>query len=146
MTVSKVTEIVFLSLRLDQCALWEPSKSDRLSDESYTPIDTHWIRVPPFSLTYTPIKLGLSCHQSSAILQLHRLLPVPSTWPQTIMMAFKLLLASASVIAVAHGAPLVTCPDGNMAENAACCPLFALRADLQAHLSVTIIFSLVSLS
>ena len=51
----------------------------------------------------------------------------------------KSLLALGSVIAFTHGAPLVTSPDGNGAESTAYLPLFALHADLQAHLSVTTI-------
>jgi len=52
-------------------------------------------------------------------------------------MAFKSLVALVSLIAVVQAAPgprLITCPDGNKASNAACCPLFALRDDLQANL------------
>ncbi|GJJ13032.1 manganese peroxidase [Clathrus columnatus] len=51
-------------------------------------------------------------------------------------MVSKALLALSSLVAVATAAPprLVTCPDGNKASNAACCPLFALRDDLQSQL------------
>ena len=51
-------------------------------------------------------------------------------------MAFKSLFALVSLIAVVNAAPqkMVTCPDGNKATNAACCPLFALRDDLQENL------------
>ncbi|KAF8513069.1 manganese peroxidase [Gautieria morchelliformis] len=47
-------------------------------------------------------------------------------------MAFNSLLAFLSVALAAHAATTgVQCPDGNVASNAACCPFFALREDLQ---------------
>lgn len=53
-------------------------------------------------------------------------------------MVFQSLLAITSLAALVSAAPprapLVTCPDGNKASNAACCPLFALRDDLQTNL------------
>ncbi|KIJ22470.1 class II peroxidase, partial [Sphaerobolus stellatus SS14] len=50
-------------------------------------------------------------------------------------MAFKTLVSFLTLLAVVRAAPsVVTCPDGNKASNAACCPLFALRDDLQANL------------
>ncbi|KIJ46494.1 class II peroxidase [Sphaerobolus stellatus SS14] len=51
-------------------------------------------------------------------------------------MAFKTLFAFVSLISFAAAAPprLVACGDGNFASNSACCPLFALREDLQANL------------
>ncbi|KAI8969784.1 manganese-dependent peroxidase [Trametes punicea] len=54
-------------------------------------------------------------------------------------MAFKLLASFVSVLAalqVASGAVtrLVTCPDGNVTANAACCVLFAVREDIQQNL------------
>lgn len=59
-------------------------------------------------------------------------------------MAFKSLFALVSLVAAVSAAPpaapLVTCPDGNKASHAACCPLFALRDDLQANLYVSLFF------
>ncbi|KIJ33523.1 class II peroxidase [Sphaerobolus stellatus SS14] len=57
-------------------------------------------------------------------------------------MTFKLLISFSSLLAVvgaapqtpAGAAPAVICSDGNKASNAACCPLFALRDDLQTNL------------
>ncbi|KAF8528404.1 manganese peroxidase [Hysterangium stoloniferum] len=51
-------------------------------------------------------------------------------------MAFKSLaiLTALATIVVAAPAKTVTCPDGNTASNAACCPFFALRDDLQTNL------------
>ncbi|TCD71207.1 Manganese peroxidase 3 [Steccherinum ochraceum] len=54
-------------------------------------------------------------------------------------MAFKSLaaiLALAASFGAVHGAIVkrVTCPDGNTANDAACCPLFAIRDDIQANL------------
>ncbi|KIJ53324.1 class II peroxidase [Sphaerobolus stellatus SS14] len=52
-------------------------------------------------------------------------------------MAFKTLAAFATLATLVQAMPatqLVTCPDGNKASNAACCPFFALRDDLQANL------------
>jgi cytochrome c peroxidase len=40
-----------------------------------------------------------------------------------------IVLASLAIIAQA-----VTCPDGNVAQNAACCPFFALRDDMLENL------------
>lgn len=54
-------------------------------------------------------------------------------------MVFKSLLAFTSLAAVVSAAHslLVTCPDGNKASNAACCPLFALRGDLFKHIIIS---------
>ncbi|KIJ54718.1 class II peroxidase [Sphaerobolus stellatus SS14] len=50
-------------------------------------------------------------------------------------MAFKLLISFLSLLAVVGAAlAVITCPDGNKARNAACCPLLAIRGDLQANL------------
>ncbi|KZT37218.1 manganese peroxidase [Sistotremastrum suecicum HHB10207 ss-3] len=51
-------------------------------------------------------------------------------------MVFGRLLAITALLSVAHAANFkrVTCPDGNTATNAACCPFFALRDDLQENL------------
>lgn len=53
-------------------------------------------------------------------------------------MSFKSLLAlvvAATVGVQAANYKRVACPDGkNTASNAACCPFFALRDDLQANL------------
>ncbi|KAF8583231.1 class II peroxidase [Ramaria rubella] len=54
-------------------------------------------------------------------------------------MAFKSLIALVSVVALVQAAPqqrLADCGDGNLASNAACCPLFALRDDLQKNLFI----------
>ncbi|KAF8527738.1 heme peroxidase [Gautieria morchelliformis] len=48
-------------------------------------------------------------------------------------MAFKCFVAFLSIALAAHAATTghVKCPDGNVASHSACCPFFALRADLQ---------------
>jgi len=38
-----------------------------------------------------------------------------------------------TVVVAAPSTKVVTCPDGNTASNAACCPFFALRDDLQTN-------------
>lgn len=58
-------------------------------------------------------------------------------YEQVAAMGFISLISSIAVSAavVQAGTKGVTCPDGkNTASNAACCPFFALRDDLQANL------------
>ncbi|KAL5485513.1 hypothetical protein ACEPAI_8155 [Sanghuangporus weigelae] len=51
-------------------------------------------------------------------------------------MVFKLAIATVALATLANAASFkrVTCPDGNVASDAACCAFFALRDDLQENL------------
>ncbi|KAL5528771.1 GP1_11 [Sanghuangporus sanghuang] len=51
-------------------------------------------------------------------------------------MVFKLAIATVALASLANAANFkrVTCPDGNVASDAACCVFFALRDDLQENL------------